>query len=69
MKLTIDRACVFVTMDDWSKREAVDPPKKLLESTDVVTYLSHVPGGMVKVRLANGEEGIINPLAAKELRD
>lgn len=35
---------------------------------DVVRYRYHVPGGMVKVVLADGKEGIAHPLCFKELR-
>lgn len=31
-------------------------------------YLCHVPGGMVKVRLENGDEEIVHPHIYKELR-
>jgi hypothetical protein len=35
---------------------------------DVVEYLSHVPGGNVKIRMPDGKERISHPGCFKELR-
>lgn len=39
-----------------------------LEVGDKVRYLSHIPGGMVKIRLRDGTETVAHPLCFSELR-
>lgn len=35
---------------------------------DTVEYLGHIPGGMVNIKMSNGEKDIAHPLCFKELR-
>ena len=41
---------------------------KLLRAGDVVGYIAHVPGGMVKVLLLDGTTDVIHPQATAELK-
>ena len=40
----------------------------ILKVGDVVEYMGHVPGGMVKIKLAGGVEDIAHPACFAELR-
>lgn len=42
--------------------------EKRLEVGDEVIYVSHIPGGMVKIKLPNGEIDVAHPGCFKELR-
>lgn len=68
LELTITSRCFYFTTEQW---EESDNPEaeltQLLEPGDRVEYVSHLIGGMIRVR-RNGKAIIINPSATKELK-
>jgi hypothetical protein len=43
-------------------------PEVILRPGDTVEYQGHIPGGCVRVKLADGRFGVVHPGACEELR-
>ena len=52
---------------DWNGGQWSEDMIETLSRGTVGSYLGHVPGGMVRIRLSDGRERVIHPGTTKEL--